>query len=230
MCVIGSTKLATAGETRRADSRSATFPAPRSAPSGPRLTAAPPERPSHRGVAARRRVAAVRRRRRRRSAADVAVSLPEGDEGERAVDDGARRARARRPGEGAGCAGAAAPDACGSTRPPTRTSAPPASPGSRSAPSSATELHFVAARVAARSRRARAHGSASDRARADRRALAGRPAWVREGAAIHFAERVRTGHAAARGLSAGRRSCCGRCRPARLAMRRFARARASSGS
>src|SRR5207244_4157510 len=88
LCVIGSTKLAIAGETAAQILRRY-FPGTEIGTVGPRLTAAPPERPT---LSATARPAPAPPPApppalppATAATADVIVSLPEGDEGERAV-------------------------------------------------------------------------------------------------------------------------------------------------
>jgi SpoIID/LytB domain protein len=83
MCVIGSTKLAIAGESAVQILRRY-FPGTELGAVGPRLTAIPPEVPRLNAPNAPR-VAPLVPPARVPAATDIAVSLPEGDEGERAV-------------------------------------------------------------------------------------------------------------------------------------------------
>jgi SpoIID/LytB domain protein len=87
MCVIGSTKLATAGESAP-QILQRYFPGTEIGRVGPRLTAVPPETPRITSSSAPRLTAppgAAAAAPPANLPSDVAVSLPEGDEGERAV-------------------------------------------------------------------------------------------------------------------------------------------------
>lgn len=197
MCVIGSAKLASSGESAT-QILARYFPGTEIATVGPRLTAPPPEQPRI-GAPPPPRITAIPPAPRITAAptapsspppaipADVAVSLPEGEEGERAVL-AALAARERRS--------------------LSETLAVPVVPrlslrfhGTTEAFEAATaqpwfalgavvgdEMHFVPLPIL------RDNGVLERMVRRQLvhlmvdRELAGRPLWVREGAAIHFAE------------------------------------------
>jgi stage II sporulation protein D (peptidoglycan lytic transglycosylase) len=183
LCVIGSTKLAIAGESA-AQILQRYFPGTDIGTVGPRLTAAPAERPTPSGPPP----AGARVSGSPAAPLDVVVSLPEGDEGERFVmaslvgrerDDLARTL------------GVPAPSGVSVRFHPTTyafeqaTGRPWFTLGAVAGP----EVQFIPLAVL------RDRGILERTVRhevvhmlADR-ALAGRPAWVREGAAAHYAER-----------------------------------------
>lgn len=183
MCVIGSTKLATAGQTA-AQILKRYYPGTDIGPFGPRLTAAPPERPS---LSAPPPTVVSAGPSSSSRPADVIISLPDGDEGERAVMTSLIR---RQRDSLAKTLGVPAPPRFSVRFHPTTdafermTGRPWFTLGALVGP----DAHFVPLPVLRDRgvlervvRRQIVHALAD-------LTLTGRPLWVREGAAIHFAE------------------------------------------
>lgn len=185
MCVIGSTKLAAAGETAP-QILARYFPGTTLGTLGPRMTAVPPEvprltAPPPAGVSAPPPVVSA--------VSDLAVSLPEGDEGEQAV---IAQAVLRERTALIGVLGVPAAARISVRFHPTTDAyeAATGQPWFSLGTTSGADLHFVPLTVL-RDRgvleRAIRHQLVHVLADA---AFTGRPLWVREGAAIHFAEGV----------------------------------------
>ena len=187
MCVIGSTKLAIAGETAT-QILARYFPGTNIGAVGPRLTAAPPERPSIGPAPPAVATAAVRPAPAPVGAApDVAVSLPEGDEGERPVVLGmVRRERDAM----AKTLGVRAPVPLVVRFQPTTDAYERATgqPWFTMGAVKSGEIHFIPLStlrdrgILERTIRHQVVHLLTDEV------YANRPAWVREGAAVHFAD------------------------------------------